>query len=280
MIESTLLATDGSDAAHVAERFGVALAARLRARLHGLTVIEEKTVQGLRADALGVPAPNLEPVEAFLKARAEAVSRRVSDAARAQGLECSPETARGTADDRIVERGQAVDLLVIGRDGEHAASRSTQGGQLPQLVGSTADGVLRKTTKPVVVVPTGAEFGGPVVLGFDGSPGSRIAAKLAVELAGRLEQPIHVFVDSKDKGRAAARFEEVRRLLGSASVPVRENSSTLGRPDVKLVDTAKSARAGVIVMGAFGRNRINDYFLGSNATAVVRTSPVAVLLAR
>jgi nucleotide-binding universal stress UspA family protein len=33
-------------------------------------------------------------------------------------------------------------------------------------------------------------------------------------------------------------------------------------------------------MGAFGRNRINEYFLGSNAAAVVRTSPVAVLLAR
>jgi nucleotide-binding universal stress UspA family protein len=49
---------------------------------------------------------------------------------------------------------------------------------------------------------------------------------------------------------------------------------------VKLVDTARGSRAGLIVMGAFGRNRINEYFLGSNAAAVVRTSPVAVLLAR
>jgi nucleotide-binding universal stress UspA family protein len=101
-----------------------------------------------------------------------------------------------------------------------------------------------------------------------------------VELAGRTGQAIHVFVDSKDKGRAAARFEEVRRLLGSLTVPIRETSSTLGRPDVKLVDTARGSRAGLIVMGAFGRNRINEYFLGSNAAAVVRTSPVAVLLAR
>ena len=80
--------------------------------------------------------------------------------------------------------------------------------------------------------------------------------------------------------RVAARFEEVRRLLGSLTVPIRETSSTLGRPDVKLVDTARGSRAGLIVMGAFGRNRINEYFLGSNAAAVVRTSPVAVLLAR
>ena len=54
-------------------------------------------------------------------------------------------------------------------------------------------------------------------------------------------------------------------------------AEALSRPTI--VDTAKAARAGLIVMGAFGRNRINEYFLGSNASAVVRTSPVPVLLA-
>jgi nucleotide-binding universal stress UspA family protein len=99
-------------------------------------------------------------------------------------------------------------------------------------------------------------------------------------MANGLGVPIHIFVDSKDKGRAVARFEEVRKLLVGLNQPVRETSSTLGRPDVKLVDTAREARAGMIVMGAYGRNRITDYFLGSNAAAVVRTSPVTVLLAR
>jgi len=273
MIESILIATDGSEAAAAAERYGANLAARLRARLSGVSVVEERFVQGLRSDLPGVPAPPREAIEAFLKARAEAACRRLSDTARGAGVECKAESVRGVADDRIVERGQGVDLIVLGRDGENAAFRTA-------LIGSTADGVLRKTSKPAVVVPQGAEVGGPVVLGFDGSPGSRIAAKLAVELAGRLDAPIHAFVDSKDKGRAVARFDEVRRLVGSVSVPVREASSTLGRPDVKIVDTARAARAGLIVLGAFGRNRINEYFLGSNASSVVRASPVAVLLAR
>ena len=273
MIESILIATDGSDAASAAERFGVGLAARLRARVHAVTVIEDRLLHGMRADGLGLTPPNMEGIEAFLRARAEGVTRRLGELARQNGLECKVETLRGVADDRIVERGQSVDLVVIGRDGQDAKYRTA-------LIGASADGVLRKTGKPALVVPAGAEVGGPLVLGFDGSPGSRIAAKLAVELAGRLEQPIHCFVDSKDKGRAVARFDEVRRLVGTVSVPVREASSTLGRPDVKLVDTARAARAGLIVMGAFGRNRINEYFLGSNAAAVTRSSPVAVLLAR
>ena len=101
-----------------------------------------------------------------------------------------------------------------------------------------------------------------------------------MEIASRIDESITVFVDSKDKGRAVARFDEVRSLLGSLSVPVRETSSTLGRPDVKSVDAAREVGASLIAMGAFGRNRLTDYFLGSNAAAVVRMSPAAVLLAR
>ena len=273
MIESILIATDGSDTASAAERYGVGLAAKLRARVHAVTVIEDRLTHGLRAESLSVPPPSTDGIEAFLRARAEAVGRRLAELGRQHGVECKCETLRGVADDRIVERGQAADLIVLGRDGQDARYRTA-------LIGATVDGVLRKTSKSAVVVPMGADVGGPLVLGFDGSPGSRIAAKAAVELAGRLDQPIHCFVDSKDKGRAVSRFDEVRRLVGTVSVPVREASSTLGRPDVKLVDTARSARAGLIVMGAFGRNRINEYFLGSNAAAVARSSPVAVMLAR
>jgi nucleotide-binding universal stress UspA family protein len=266
MIQSILIATDGSDAALAAEKFGVGLAARLKTRVAALSVIEERVALGLRADSLGVPPGPVAAAEAFLKARAEAAVKRVADAARARDCECSVEASRGIADDRIVERGQGVNLLVLGRDGDHAQGRTV-------LIGSTVDGVLRKTGRSAVVVPPG-------VLAFDGSPGSRVASRLAVEFAQRAGQAIHVFVDSKDKGRATARFDEVRRLLGGSQVPVREISSTLGRPDVKVVDTARSARAGLIVMGAYGRNRISEYFIGSNAAAVVRTSPVAVLLAR
>ena len=183
------------------------------------------------------------------------------------------ETSRGAADDRIVEKGQGADLIVLGRDGVHSGHRTS-------LIGSTVDAVLRKTSKPAVVVPENAPVKGPLLLAFDGSPGSRIAAKLTVELSGRLQEPVHVFVDSKDKGRAVARFEEARRLIGSLSTSVHETSSTLGRPDVKIVDAAREAGASLIVMGAFGRSRITEYFLGSNSAAVVRTSPIAVLVAR
>lgn len=273
MIETILVATDGSDDASAAEQTAMGLASRLGARLAGLSVLDERLVRAPSADGLALPPFPEAELTAYHRARTEAVARRFGERARGEGLEASCEVLQGAPDDRIVEKVQGADLLVIGRAGIGTGGRGA-------LIGSTVDAVLRKTPKPTILVPSGAPLTGPLVLGFDGSPGSRIAARLAVTLANGLNEAVHVFVDSKDKGRAVARFDEVRQLVGGLSVPVRETSSTLGRPDVKIVDTAKEVRASLIVMGAYGRNRITDYFLGSNAASVARTSPVSVLLAR
>lgn len=273
MIESILVATDGSEAAATAERCAIAQAAKLGVRLSGFSVVEDGDVRAPAADGLSLPPFPEAEVAAYYRARAEAVSRRFSERARAEGIEAVGDVGHGVAADRIVEKGQGVDLIVIGRDGKSTGGRGV-------LIGSTASAVIRKTSKPTLVVPVGAPVSGPIVLGFDGSDGSRLAANVAVHLANSLGEAVHVFVDSKDKSRAQSRFEEVRRLVGGLSVPMHETASTLGRPDVKMVDAAREARAGMIVMGAFARNRITDFFIGSNATSVVRTAPCAVLLAR
>ena len=273
MIETILVATDGSEDASAAEQTAMGLASRLGARLSAISVVDDRLLRAPAGDGLALPGFPEAEVTAYFRARADAVARRFSERARGEGLEASCEVLQGMPDDRIVEKVQGADLLLIGRSGTVSGTR---GG----LVGATVDSILRKTTKPTILVPSGAPLTGPLVLGFDGSPGSRIAARIAVELANGLNEAVHVFVDSKDKGRAVARFDEVRQLVGGLSVPVRETSSTLGRPDVKIVDTAKEVRASLIVMGAYGRNRITEYFLGSNASSVARTSPVSVLLAR
>ena len=273
MTETILVATDGSPAGNAAERFGVTLAARLRSRVAGITVVEDSATRPPDSSQLSLPPFPESELAAYYRARADALAARFAERARSEGIDAGCEISQGQADDRIVEKAQGFDLLALGRDGR-------PGDAAGALIGSNTESIIRKTSKSTLVVPHGASLGGPIVLGFDGSPGSRIAASTAVEFSNALGEPVHVFVDSKDKGRAVARFEEARQLLGSLTQPMRETSSTLGRPDVKLVDTARDAKAGLIVMGAFGRNRITDFFLGSNAAAVVRTAPVAVLLAR
>ncbi len=273
MIETILVAMDGSECARAAQNCAVALASKLGASLAGITVVEDRLVRQPVSEGMSLPPFPENELVAYHRARADAILRRFTETARAAGVEANCDVVSGTADDRIVERSLASSLTVLGRDSRSDTARAG-------LFGATAEAVTRKTTKPVLVVPAGAQISGPIVLGFDGSPGSKLAAKLTVFLANGLGEQVHVFVDSKDKGRAVTRFEEVRKLLSGLSAPIRETSSTLGRPDVKLVDAARDANAGLIVMGAFGRNRITDFFVGSNAAAVARTSPVPVLLAR
>ena len=273
MTETILVATDGSADGNAAEQLGISLAVRLRGRVAGITVVEDAKIRPPQSQGLTLPAFPEADLAAYYRARADAIATRFAERARSEGVDAGCEIAQGRVDDRVVEKAQGFDLLAIGRDGRVADSKGA-------LIGSSTESIIRKTSKSTVVVPFGTTLGGPIVLGFDGSPGSRIAASMTVELANSLGESVHVFVDSKDKGRAVARFEEVRQLLGGLNQPMRETSSTLGRPDVKIVDTANEVGAGLIVIGAFGRNRITDFFLGSNAAAVVRTAPVAVLLAR
>ncbi|HVP27839.1 MAG TPA: universal stress protein [Myxococcota bacterium] len=273
MIESILVATDGSSAALSAEAVAIDLAKRLGARLRGLTVIDDRLRAALTTPDVGASFPGAAGLDAFLKARADVIAERFAERTRAAGLAASCESAQGRPDDRIVESGAGDDLVVLGRHGQSA-------GLPTALPGSVTEAVLRKATRSVLVVPSGASLRGPLLLAYDASPGARRAAACAIELARRLGEPVHLFVDSKDKGRSRARFDDVRKLLAELPHRGSEISSTLGRPDAKIVEAAEALGCGLVVMGAFGRNRISDHFLGSNASAVMRTSARPVLLVR
>ena len=69
------MASDGSEASAAAERFGVALAARTKSRMLGLSVVEDRLARGFRDDGLGVAPPSVEPLALYLKSRAEAAFR-------------------------------------------------------------------------------------------------------------------------------------------------------------------------------------------------------------
>ena len=123
MTESILVATDGSEGASGAERAGISLAARVNARVSGVSVVEDRDCRSPGTDDLVVQGFPEAELSLYYKSRAEAVARRFSERARGQSLEAACEIASGAADDRIVERGQSADLIVMGRDGKSSSGR-------------------------------------------------------------------------------------------------------------------------------------------------------------
>jgi nucleotide-binding universal stress UspA family protein len=192
---------------------------------------------------------------------------------------------------RVAHTGVA-DLVVVGR------GRSRLSGT---LLGTTAQWVARHARVPVLLVrqPPVAPYR-RVVLGFDGSPDARHAARLtrAVIATPATVFSVFAFEDPRDdlapilfKAAARARWKafapklalesrRIRKLLEGID-PRRHWSLSFkpGDPRYQIVDSAKKKRADLIIVGSQSRSGLPRFILGSVAEAVLNQATCDVLIA-
>lgn len=136
----------------------------------------------------------------------------------------------------------------------------------------------------------------------DGSPTSSRGLEEAIKLAAdqqaklRIIHVVDEFMATMDFSGMASLSELLdilresgERILADARAPATKHGidvetvmreSVDGRVADVIVKEAQAWPADVVVMGTHGRRGISHLFLGSDAEAVVRTSPVPVLLVR
>ncbi|MBV8196649.1 MAG: universal stress protein [Candidatus Eremiobacteraeota bacterium] len=141
-----------------------------------------------------------------------------------------------------------------------------------------------------------------ILVAIDGSPPSDGALDLAIELARSLSasltilhviDPAHVSttIDAAAATAIDIELEELeeagRGLLEEATARAKaaglaETTTMLrdGMPAPTILDTAKRADIALIVLGTHARSGVARLFLGSTAEAVLRQSPVPVLVRR
>ncbi|MFD0487463.1 universal stress protein [Saccharopolyspora spinosporotrichia] len=162
------------------------------------------------------------------------------------------------------------------------------------LLGSVSTKVATHAHGPVVVV-RGRPTAGPVVVGLDNSPQSRLALGFALDAAHRYGTGLVAVRVWPDVGyapsvptlnfEAIALREEAQRELSDGlhgrteqypDVAVRR-STPRGHPVAELVDVARDAR--LLVVGHRGRGGFAGLMLGSVAAGVLHhaSCPVAVL---
>ena len=141
MMKRILIATDGSEPSTEALEFGLQLAADEDATaivVHVVPALDTVPVGGFGISAGGLVHEVTDEDQGLL---AEAV-----ELAKPRGVQVETETLRGPTVAEIVAYADArdVDLIVIGSRG-HGALTTT-------LLGSVSLGVLRHTTRPVLIV--------------------------------------------------------------------------------------------------------------------------------
>jgi len=194
------------------------------------------------------------------------------------GIPATTLSLDGVSYDQIARaaREEHVDAIVMGTRG--------LGGLASLLVGSTAQGVLRRSVVPTIVV----RDGGQVVPGrlrcilaaIDESETSRDAAYLAVNLASRDGGSV-VFVhvaQSPDDNAAAVAVKFAQEYAHERGV---QHDTAIVHCDSAadaIRISAKVCHADAIAVGTHGRSGFERLVLGSVAEAVIRESTVPVIV--
>ena len=280
MVKSILIPTDGSDFGKTAITYGIFIARKLGARLTGLHVVDIRLMQGpVFTDVSGSiglpPYQELLPViESGLEAKAEAILAEFREQCEAAGIHPETKKVVGVIDETIVEEGRrCCDWVLLAQRGEHF---HLDGGA---ILGSTAQSVVRLSGKPVLVTPEHFREIKTMALAYDGSAPANNALKLAAELSQRAGWPLSIVIITDDEVLGAKLSQKARDFLATLAV----DSTVIvrkGTEDKELLRIIREGSADLLVMGAYGHNRLRELLLGSTTSSVIRKSTIPVLLTR
>lgn len=274
-ISSLLIATDGSVYADVATECGAWLAARLRARITVLYVIDARRLAGHFISNIS------EILESF---PSEGIADRVRDYYRKQGNEalkraasiceryrvtCQTDLQTGNVVKILADASVDADLLVIGARGEDEEFETG-------FLGSVAEKLVRKVNRPVLL--TGLQFREfrRALLAYDGSAAAREAMKMLARLTAALEMDVDA-VQMVEEGESTTALKDVVSYF--KNYPVRLSTHYLtGDSHAVIIEHAKEIGCDLMVMGAYDNRLADSLALGTTTDYLVRNSPVPVLV--
>ena len=280
MVKNILIPTDGSDYGKTAIAYGISIARKLDAQLMGLHVVDVRLMQGPVftdiSGSIGLPPYQelLPVIESGLEAKAEAILTEFREQCEAAGIHPETKKVVGVIDETIVEEGRrCCDWVLLAQRGEHFHIDSGA------ILGSTAQAVVRHSGKPVLVTPEHFREIKTMALAYDGSAPADNALKLAAELSQRAGWPLSIVIITDDEALGAKLSQKTRNFL----VPLAVESAVIirkGKEDKELLRIIREGSADLLVMGAYGHNRLRELLLGSTTSSVIRKSTIPVLLTR
>jgi len=280
MIQNILIPTDGSDFGKTAIAYGIYFARKLNAQLTGLHVVDIRLIRGPVftdiSGSIGLPPYQefLPAIESGLDAKADAILQDFRGLCEAAGVH--PETVKvtGVIDETIIEEGRkCCDWILLAQRGEHF---HINGGA---ILGSTAQSVVRRSGKPVLVTPEHFREIKSMAVAYDGSAPAHKALKLAAELSKQTAWPLSVVMVTADRASEENISKKAEALLSDFKT---DSTATIlkGKEDKALLQFIREGTVELLVMGAYGHNRLRELLVGSTTSSVIRKSTIPVLLTR
>jgi nucleotide-binding universal stress UspA family protein len=277
MFERILVGVDGSPDARRAGDVALKLAGEFSSHLTALFVADVRVVEGPAIETLApmwgeVSGTPFQPevLRAF-QARGEVELERFARQAKELDLE-APDTVVeiGVAEEVLVSRAAAADLVVLGRRGENAAF-----GQ--ESIGSTAARVVRRSPHPVLLGGESTALPERPLLAYDGGEPAMHTLDLAVRYAQATGAELKlVFAAPPSEDSVLATAEAMLEDHGVGYEAARIDAE----PTEAIERAAEHWGCKCLFMGAFGHSRIHDLLFGSHTVAILETTNLPVFLTR
>ena len=267
---------DGSGFAAAAEATAIALARRLGATVHGVHVIDTSFLEGaFITDISG--AMGFEPfldlgtqMRATLEELAGVLRKRFEEQCAEAGVPAAFHLERAGAVAGVLAAVKLADLLVIGKRGVNARVHE-------DLLGPTAEQLLRRSPVPVVVVPDrAAEIARPLAA-YDGSPKAARALQHAAELCRALAVPLTVVTVAERPERGRAVLDEARAYLAPHPVACDFRLEAGDAAEQVLLGLLGPGGHDAVFLGSHGHSRIVELVLGSTSQFLARKADVPVI---
>jgi nucleotide-binding universal stress UspA family protein len=192
------------------------------------------------------------------------------------GVEANFNVEWGTVARQIVARAAFSDLVML-------ALNCPPGLSILERLASGLQTILKRTPRPVMVVPTDASPMQHALLAYDGSPKAEEALFVATYLASRWQIKLSVVtVSSNGNGKldAAKRTQARAKTYLSVAGVSADYVLAVGPAAQTLLETAANQEVDFMVMGGFGLGSMKSLVLGSTLNRVLLEYKHPILICR
>ena len=198
------------------------------------------------------------------------------DRVNAAGVQANFGVEFGSVARQVVALAAYSDLIML-------ALNRPPGLSILERLASGVQTILKRTPRPVMVVPTVASPLQHALLAYDGSPKAEEALFVATYLASRWQTQLSVVTVSSDgngKLDAAKRIQSrAKTYLGLAGVEA-DYLLSVGPAAQTLLETAESQTVDFMIMGGFGMSSMKSLVLGSTLNRVLLEYKQPILICR
>ena len=275
MPRSILVGLDGSTHCAAAVEIGIRWAQRSNAMLVGLGIIDEPTICKPAAVPLGAMSFKAQRDQDLLADATRRVDGYLEQfALRCANAEISHKLLEdvGLPAEQIMLEAQRYDVILLGR--ETHFHFETQ-----EAADETLASVVRHSPRPVVAVPENPAEGTSVVVAYDGGLQAARALQAFQGIGWNGSQEVHIVCVHPDRVEAARRSNRAVEFLDFHEIKAYPHPVSTAVPaDEAILEQARKVDAGLLVMGAYGRLPLKEFFFGSVTRAMLQTSSVPLFL--